>query len=162
MQFDFFPWLSVLTRVRCASESISKRTTQLYREGVNERKCFTSVTCGALYRDLRNGGHTCPIVPHAGHCCYAKRLVPLRSQESAGILLTHLSQDSPCGWAGWCRRWPGATGRCTLSTALSVSFSSGNGAGVRLQNAAEVALSSFATAARRNCCDTPPRTPTPR
>lgn len=27
-------------------ESISKLTTQLYREGVNERKCFTSVTCG--------------------------------------------------------------------------------------------------------------------
>lgn len=81
----------VSSHVYYVGKSISKRTTQLYREGVNERKCFTSVTCGALYRDLRNAGLTCPIVPHAGQYCYAKRLVQLRSLEAAGILLTPLS-----------------------------------------------------------------------
>lgn len=76
-------------------------------------------------------------------------LIPLRSQDSTGILLAHLSQAAVGLRFSSCSLQTTpllAAGRCPLSTSFYIEgIAAGARPRSRLQNAAEVALSSFAS-----------------
>lgn len=137
---------------------------QLYRDGVNERKYFTSASDkrSHVYHCLRNV-HYWAHLPNPGT---RRTLLMLNSclcgrSGATGILLTHLLQaalrfrwlPAPCG----CRRRYRPAGRRTLS--MRRSFSAAPACDCKMLRRSRFLRSRR----RRNCCDTPPpRTPTPR
>ncbi|KAJ2944531.1 hypothetical protein O0L34_g3877 [Tuta absoluta] len=102
------------------------------------------VTCGRAFIAAcarHRKGHL-PNPAYAERCCSAKRLVPVRSAGVAGILLAHLLQA--CGFADWRMASP-LVGSTAAFYGGPLSPGCSAASAVRLQNAAEVALSSFAT-----------------
>lgn len=151
--------LAVTHVFRVDRQSISKWTTQLYREGVNERKCFTGVTRSRIIA-------TCATVgPLAQLRTYTALFVPLRSQDSAGILLTHLLQAAPAGccYADCSLRQHQPTA-CRSMYAFYLFLHRGSRTRWRRLAIAKRCWGRafFVREARRNCCDTTPGTPTSR